>query len=295
MKDALRQRIAECYDNLPRQLRLAARHVLDHPDDVALKSMRDLARAAGLPPATMTRLARALGLPSYAALRAAHADALRTDGVGFASGASRQMTAGDGDGALIAGMVATARAQIERLAAPDTVAALTAAADMLAAARRIHCIGLRSSRVVAGHFVHILSFVGDRAVLIDGAPGGGFEAIRFAGENDAVLAVSVAPYTRTAIDVAQYAKRCGVPLVCITDSAVSPLARLADRCVLVTTESPAFLHGMTPALLAGEMLGALVAGRGGTQAVAAIDAAERTLVDLDILWSPPPRTRKTQA
>jgi len=54
------QNLAERYPSLSPQLRLAARHVLDRPDDVALMSMRGIAADAGVHPTTLTRLARAL-------------------------------------------------------------------------------------------------------------------------------------------------------------------------------------------------------------------------------------------
>lgn len=48
--------IVRIFDSLPGQLEVATRELLDHPDDVALLSMRELARRADVPPATMTRL-----------------------------------------------------------------------------------------------------------------------------------------------------------------------------------------------------------------------------------------------
>jgi hypothetical protein len=54
----LTKKIVQAFDALSGQLQSAARFVLDHPHDVALKSMRDQARAANVKPATMTRLAQ---------------------------------------------------------------------------------------------------------------------------------------------------------------------------------------------------------------------------------------------
>jgi DNA-binding MurR/RpiR family transcriptional regulator len=52
--------VAEHFNRLSPQLRKAARYLLDHRDDVALLSMRELAQAAGLPSVTFVRLSRAL-------------------------------------------------------------------------------------------------------------------------------------------------------------------------------------------------------------------------------------------
>ena len=54
----LSKAIADGFLSLSLQLQLAACHVLDRPDDVALISVRDLAPNAGVYPTTIARLAR---------------------------------------------------------------------------------------------------------------------------------------------------------------------------------------------------------------------------------------------
>jgi len=58
----LADRIVASFESMPAQLRTAARYILNKPNDVALLSMREQARQAGVQPATMTRLAKRLGL-----------------------------------------------------------------------------------------------------------------------------------------------------------------------------------------------------------------------------------------
>ncbi|HRJ68673.1 MAG TPA: MurR/RpiR family transcriptional regulator, partial [Beijerinckiaceae bacterium] len=47
--------------DLPGRLQDAGRYIVDNEFDAATRSMRDIASAAGLQPATFTRLAQALG------------------------------------------------------------------------------------------------------------------------------------------------------------------------------------------------------------------------------------------
>ena len=75
--------IVEAFDLLPPQLQTAARYMLDRPDDVALLSMREQARRAGVPPATMTRLAKRLGLDGYDSVRELYAGAVRAGTLGL--------------------------------------------------------------------------------------------------------------------------------------------------------------------------------------------------------------------
>src|SRR5918997_2066115 len=88
----LAAKIVAAFPDMPAQLRTAARYVLDRPGDVALLSMREQARQAGVPPATMTRLAKRLGLDGYDAVRELYAQAIRDGGLSFVGKASAQVT-----------------------------------------------------------------------------------------------------------------------------------------------------------------------------------------------------------
>ena len=76
------------------QLQQAARYILEHPQDVALMSMRELARNAGVQPSTVTRLTKFLGLNSYDEIRTQHAQALRVSAEGFAARAIQRNSDG---------------------------------------------------------------------------------------------------------------------------------------------------------------------------------------------------------
>jgi DNA-binding MurR/RpiR family transcriptional regulator len=278
-KGPLNEPIVEAFDDMPPQLRTAARYLLDRPDDVALLSMREQARRAGVPPATMTRLAKRLGLEGYDEVRALYAGAVRSGALGFAGKAGAQVKAQKlkGERALAAEMAQKLAGQIARLAEPSSYERLADAATLLFKARRIYCLGLRSCHAAAWHFHYMLSLLGDQTVMLDDAGGTGLDAIRGAGAKDVLLAVSVEPYARATIDSARYAAGRGVPVVALTDSEVSPLAQIATSAILVATASPSFFHTMTPLLAVTEILAALVAGRGGAKALEALAHTEDQL------------------
>jgi DNA-binding MurR/RpiR family transcriptional regulator len=271
--------IVEAFDLLPPQLQTAARYMLDRPDDVALLSMREQARRAGVPPATMTRLAKRLGLDGYDSVRELYAGAVRAGTLGFAGKAGVQVEAQalHGERALAAEMAGVLSRQIAALAEPAALDRLADAASRLHEARRVYCLGLRSCHAAAWHFHYMLSLLGDKTVMLDDAGGTGLDAIRDAGTADALLVASVEPYARATIEGARYAADRGVPVVALTDSEVSPLAQIAANTILVATGSPSFFHTMTPLLAVAEILAALVAGRGGAKALAALEHTEAQL------------------
>lgn len=253
--------IVEAFESLSPQLRTAARYVLDQPDDVALLSMREQACRAGVPPATMTRLAKRLGLEGYDEVRALYAGAVRDGTLGFAGKAGVQVEArkphGEPAPALV--MVQSLGRQIARLAEPAALDRLADAAGRLHEARRIYCLGLRSCHAAGGHFHYVLALLGDKAVMLEDAGGTGLDPLRDAGREDVLLAASVEPHAHATIEAARYAATEGVPVVALTDSEVSPLARSprprswrrsspADPAKRRSTPSPAPRRSLWPSV-----------------------------------------------
>ena len=114
----LATRIVDAFASMPAQLQSAAQYILDRPHEVALLSMREQAKQAGVQPATMTRLAKRLGLEGYDDLRDLYAEAIRNGGLGFSGKAGAQ--------------VATQKAKGERALAIEIVGALSAQVGRLA-------------------------------------------------------------------------------------------------------------------------------------------------------------------
>lgn len=273
------RRLMADFDALSPQLREAARWVIDNPAEVALLSTREQARRAGVTPATLTRLAQRLGLDGYDGVRRLYADAVRRRPDSYHGRAEELVVrrSREGDAALVQDIFASLKRHLHDLSASGRVEEFTAAADRIAGADRVFCLGLRAAFSVAYIFHYIRTLFGANSVLVDGPGTTGIDVLRTIGAADVLLAVSVQPYVRQAIDVAAYAKERGARVVALTDSEVSPLAKHADHAILVRTETPSFFHTMTPAFAAVECLAALVAARRGAEAVAALETSEKQL------------------
>jgi DNA-binding MurR/RpiR family transcriptional regulator len=292
----LRADILAQYDALPRQLQAAARWALDHPQDIALLSMREQARRAGVVPVTMTRLAQRLGYSGYEAIRALYVEKMRRGDLVF-SGKAKALVERrklKGDTALAFDLLDTLARQIHDLASGAARERLKKAALQLGRAERIYVIGQRSSYPIAFHFAYVLGLVHAGVRLLDGPGATGTDALRGAGKNDALVAISVRPYTRDTVEVTDFVVRQGIALIAITDSELSPLCGRARASILVPTESPSFFHTMTPAFAVAEALAALVAAASGTEGLAAMRKMERQFAALSthILPHSPPETER---
>lgn len=289
--DPLRARMIAVFDDMPPQLQTAARYILEHPQEVALVSMRELARNAGVQPATMTRLAKFLGLPGYDDIRAHHAEAIRLRVDGFAARASRQDGPGPDGGGLAQQMLQGLASQIARLCEPASLARIEAVADRLTAAPRVYVLGLRSCHSVAWHFHYVMSLLGEKTVHLDGPAGTSGDALIRARAGDVLLVVSINPYAMHSLELAQIARERGMTLLAITDSEVSPLVGICEQVILCTTESHSFFHALTPALAVSEVLCGLLANRDRAAALEALRAADRHLLALNTYANSIPRRK----
>ncbi|QRZ12854.1 MurR/RpiR family transcriptional regulator [Paracoccus methylovorus] len=285
-KDALRARLISIFDDMPSQLQRAARYILEHPDEVALVSMRHLARNAGVQPSTMTRLAKFLGMNGYDDIRTHHAQAIRQRSDGFAAQQERASTSGEG---LTGQMLQSLSMQIARLTESATIAQMEAAAARLAEAHKIYVLGLRSCHLVAWHFHYVMTLLGESSVHLDGPAGTVGDGLMSAGPEDVLLVMSINPYARHSLELANMAHDKGLAVVAITDSEVSPLVAIADEVILCPTESPTFFHTLAPALAVSEVLCGLLANRNRDGALTALQNADRHLLELNTYYTGPKR------
>jgi DNA-binding MurR/RpiR family transcriptional regulator len=281
-------RLKSGFESLSPQLKEAARWVIDHPTDVALLSMREQARRARIPPATLTRLAQRLGFAGYDGVRKLYADAVRQRPESYRGRAEELLVRRDseGDSALVQDIFASLTQHLQNLSSPDAVERFTAAADIIAKADRVFCLGQRSSFSVAYIFHYVRSLFGSNSVLVDGSGGSGVDVLRTIGKTDVLLTISVNPYVSHTIDAAKFAKGRGARVVALTDSEISPLVFFADKVILVRTETPSFFHTMAPAFAAVECLAALVAARRGRETLAALEESERQLAAFGVYLLP---------
>jgi len=81
---ALSERIIERLQEMPPQLALGARFIVDHPDVMVMSSMREIAGRVGVAPATLLRLARMLGYEDWSDFRDVYVEHFRSSSPHYA-------------------------------------------------------------------------------------------------------------------------------------------------------------------------------------------------------------------
>jgi DNA-binding MurR/RpiR family transcriptional regulator len=285
--DRLQARIAGSVDQLSPQLRRAARYILAQPDRVAVQSIRVTAAQASVTPATLVRLAKSLDLPGYPALKRHFLDgalAGRDDRLPYRAKAAALQKLG-GAASICERSYACQLANLEATRAVNDAKTIERCAETLVRAHRVWIAGFRSLYPVAFHLHYVWSFFRKDLFLAAG-PGGAIENGAFEIERgDALLVMSVSPYSRSAVLVAEAAAEARASIVALSDSAVSPLAKYADHHLVCATDTPSFFHSLTAAGATVETLLAVLAAR-GKDVLSAIDRTQQRLAAMGTYVEP---------
>ncbi len=270
--------MSRLYDLSPK-LRIAAEFVVAHPDEVATRSLRQVAKAADLTPPTLSRLARALDCETYEDLREICRGELKRRNRVLADKAQAllQLSSEGGPADKSGVFLVQARSAMEKvqeLMESVELDKLRAAADTLAGARKVVLIGTTSGLALVSYFRCMASMAFDnwRVAGADGA----FLATEMAklGPEDVIFVVSLQPYGDRPVRAAEIARDAGAAVIAITDSLQSPYAGIATNCFIVEAESPQFFPSHVAPLVLIEGLMGMVVRRAGKPAVDRIRSTE---------------------
>jgi len=269
---ALRDHVAAHGQALTPRQRDAARHALDHPHDVALKPVAQLAAESRIAAAAFIRMAQALGYAGYGELQAVFATALKQaaapslrERIRHVGGEQAVDDPADTTALLRAFAQANA-ASLEHLRDDAAAQPLARAVAMVRKARTVYVLGLRRSFAVAAYLAYALPRAGCPALQITGLGGALAEQARAVRKGDLLLAVSFPPYAADTLAVCEQVHAQGAPRLAITDTVLSPVARGAALVLQVHDAELLGLRSLTSALCLAQTLamGLAFRNRGGT-------------------------------
>lgn len=279
--EAIWQEINQRYDAFSPQLRRAARYVRDHPQDVALSSLRALAGKAGVSPTSMTRLMQALQFDNFDEFQDMHRHWLtRRASAPFSPRALELIDVVRTPAAedlLVSQFLASEKANLEAALASDRRRALQLAAETVVAAPGVAVAGLRSCFPVAFSLHYALSLFIPRTWLMMGIGGSLLDDLYHLGEGDAFVVVSVAPYSRDVVEATRHMSERGVDVIAITDGSLTPIARHASIVLVAENASPAHIASPIGPIAVAQALALLALAKAGPEALEALRHREAML------------------
>src|SRR5699024_6975419 len=121
------------------------------------------------------------------------------------------------------------------------------AANYILNAKRIYIIANRSAVSLGTFLQYYLNIIFGNSELIH-TTATGFDRIYNVNEDDVVIGISFARYTKSTIDIASYAYEKNATIIALTDRLTSPITVYADVSLFSSSQMPSFLDSFTAPL-----------------------------------------------
>lgn len=232
--DELRSLIAQRHRALPGRLRQIAEFVLDHPTEVALGTVAEVAERTGVQPSAIVRFAHAIGFTGFSDMQQVFRSRLIAGVAPSYKSRLARMKAdeksalGRRPGAVLNRFVNEAHAALDTLREAISEPDIEASIAILSKARDIYLLGLGGSYPVVAHLAYVLRKLGRRVVVLDGIGGSIGEQSHAATRDDALIAVSFRNYYPDTARLFPELVARGVPAIAITDSLLGPITEGAS-------------------------------------------------------------------
>lgn len=269
---SLVERLKERRTSLSPRLQDVAQFVLNNPEDVAILTIVEIARAAKVPPSAITRFTQELGLERFSELQAIFRSRLvgpRLAYVDRLRGISERAAEGEGpidlsDPQEVLGIFASsAYVSLMNVVEDQRAAPLADFVEALRAANAVHVCGGRGAFGVAAYTFYGLAAVGKRAFLMDNLGSMRMQQVQAVAPDDLVLAISFDDYTPETLQTAEAAVAAGRNVIAITDNELSPLVPLARHALFVKEARLGHFRSQVPAMVLCQAIIASVGRSGG--------------------------------
>ncbi|WP_439570242.1 MurR/RpiR family transcriptional regulator [Roseovarius mucosus] len=258
--------IHDRHDQMSKTYQRIAVYLTQNPNEVAIHSVNAIAERCGIHASSFVRFAQSLGYKGFKDLQVLYQKRLATAAPGFEARvkalASELKGAGDASEiGFLRDLVVRDIASLQQLLDETNSEDLALAAQMLERADTIYLAGQLRSAPVVELLRYVLTMLGKRCLLLD--PGGGLATHigRTMRETDVLLAVSFRFYATEVVNLVENAGQSGIPIIAITDSTLSPLARWAKVLFEVPEHDYTFSRSLAAPMCLAQALVVAVAAR----------------------------------
>ena len=253
-----------------------ARFILEHYDKAAFMTASRLGVTVGVSESTVVRFATELGYDGYPHLQRALQEMIRNK----LTSVQRMEVAGDRMGGRdVLQTVLHADTDMIRVTLDEIDRdAFQGAVDALMGAKRIYILGVRSSSALASFLGFYFNLLFENVTLVHtNSVSEIFEQVLRIGPGDVLFGISFPRYSKRTLSAMKYARDRGARVIALTDSQLSPLARVADHVLLARSDMASFVDSLVAPL---SVINALIVAVGMSRR----DEIEQTFNKLERIW-----------
>lgn len=266
--------IQGAYPNLSKSKRTLSEFLLENWQEAAFWSAGTLARKVGVSESLVVRFAQDIGYSGYKEVQNELKELVRRK-LPMASKLESSPTVHSSDHQTVS---ATIRNDVDNLSAileltpPDTFIRV---ADAIAGAKKVLVVGMGNSSALARLFAGMLNLLTGEAYPLSMGAGELFARISRTTSDDLVVCIGFPRYMRATLQAAELTVERKTRLVAVTDSRLSPLARLANETIFVPNRGLSYAESQVATVAVANVLVNLVGRRAGEERRRALEQLEQ--------------------
>ncbi len=237
--------LQEHYISLPRRLQNVAEFVLHNPDVVALNTIAMISDKANVTPSTLVRFAKSIGYQGFSDMQSVFQESMRHVPPSYLQRIHRLDDHEQPEQTVLHRFSRAASFSIDKLEQQADEAAITQASEQLASARCIYIAGQGRAAPVTTYLHYMFVKIGLQAVLLDGMASLMADKANLIHSDEVLVAVSFNPYTANTRELVDICLARQIPVVALTDSTLSPIARTDDLHLEVLEEEVDGFRGLS--------------------------------------------------
>lgn len=257
--------IHDRYEEMSKSYQTIALYLTQNPNDVAVLSVNAIAERCGIHASNFVRYAQSLGFSGFKELQAVFQRRLSTAAPGFDARIKALETElganAGGDLGFLRDLVVRDVTSLQDLLSDISAEQISKAAALMEKADTIYLIGQLRSIPVVELLRYVLTMLGKRTVLLDTGGGLATHMAKATRKNDLLFAVSFRFYATEVVNVVEQTAARGVPIVAITDSTLSPLAKSAEVLFAVPEHEYTFSRSLAAPMCLAQALCVALAAR----------------------------------
>lgn len=258
--------IHERHNDMSKSYQRIAVYLTQNPNDVAVLSVGAIAERCGVHASNVVRFAQALGYDGFKALQVLFQKRLSTAAPGFEArvkaleselGARKDRS----EGGFLRDLIVRDIASLQNLLTEVSETDLKKAVALLEKAEVVYLLGQLRSSPVAELLRYILTMLGKRCVLLDPSGGLATHMSRAIRKTDLLFAISFRFYATEVVNIAEEVAGRTVPIIAISDSTLSPLAKAATILFAVPEHEYTFSRSLAAPMCLAQALTVALAAR----------------------------------
>jgi DNA-binding MurR/RpiR family transcriptional regulator len=264
--DTIETALRATFDSLGKGQQKVAEFVLTRGIEACYLPASRIAELADVSHSTVVRLAQGLGFDGFPELQALLQERYLRDirSTERFELSSSQMVPLEREGeeqALVESLFQADITQLETMRRGFSTAEFFQAVELLDGAQRIYVIGLRASAPQALTLIGGLRHIRPGCYLLQPGLGDLVDQLVDIAPGDLLVSMSYARYAKETVRCVGYAAKQGASTLALTDSKLSPAARIADVVLVVPTHLAYFVVSVASISLIGALLSALALRR----------------------------------